>query len=135
MRVKDVGKDVKRLWLGAGAINGLISVAMGAFAAHVLKDRLPAEALDWVRTGSTYEMWHALALVGVALLSGRGAGKALTLAGWSFLAGCVLFSGSLYLLALTGWQGFAFVTPFGGIAFLVGWAALAWTAIASPKRG
>ena len=133
-RMNGGGKDVKRLWLGAAAINGLIAVAMGAFAAHGLKDRLPAEALDWVRTASTYEMWHALALVGVALLAGGGAGKALTLAGWGFLAGCLLFSGSLYLLALTGWQGFAFVTPVGGIAFLIGWAALAWQAIAGPNQ-
>ena len=128
------GKDVKRLWLGAAAINGLISVAMGAFAAHGLKDRLPVEALDWVRTASIYEMWHALALIGVALLAGRSASKALTLAGWSFLAGCLLFSGSLYLLALIGWQGFAFATPVGGVAFLIGWAALAWQAIAGPNQ-
>ena len=105
MRMSGGGKDVNRLWLGAGAINGLIAVAMGAFAAHGLKDRLPAEALDWVRTGSTYEMWHALALIGVALLARRERARRWRFAGWSFLAGCVLFSGSLYLLALTGWPG------------------------------
>ena len=60
------GKDIKRFWLGAGAINGLISVAMGAFAAHGLKDRLAPDALDWVRMASTYEIWHALALIVVA---------------------------------------------------------------------
>jgi len=132
--MSDQGKGFNRLWLAAGAINGLVSVAMGAFAAHGLKDRLPAEALEWVRTGSTYEMWHALASIGVALLALRGMSRALELAGWSFLAGCVLFSGSLYLLALIGWRGFAFVTPLGGFAFLIGWAALAWHAIAGSNR-
>jgi uncharacterized membrane protein YgdD (TMEM256/DUF423 family) len=129
------GKGANRLWLGAGAINGLISVAMGAFAAHGLRDRLPVEALDWVHTGSTYEMWHALALMGVAILATGKPGRALCLAGGAFLLGCILFSGSLYLLALTGIRGFAFITPFGGGAFLVGWAALAWHAIAGTRGG
>jgi uncharacterized membrane protein YgdD (TMEM256/DUF423 family) len=128
------GKEMSRLWLGAGAINGFIAVAMGAFAAHGLKDRLAPEALDWVHTGSAYELWHALALIGVALLASRGSGKALGFAGWSFLVGCVLFSGSLYLLALSGWRDFAFVTPLGGIAFLAGWAALACHAFARNTR-
>jgi uncharacterized membrane protein YgdD (TMEM256/DUF423 family) len=133
-RMSDEGKGFNRLWLAAGAINALVSVAMGAFAAHGLKDRLPAEALDWILTGSSYEMWHALALIGVALLASRDEGRALGLAGWSFLTGCVLFSGSLYLLALSEWRGFVFLTPLGGAAFLIGWAALAWHAIAGQKR-
>jgi len=127
------GKGANRLWLGAGAVNGLVSVAMGAFAAHSLKDRLPAEALDWVRTGSSYGMWHSLALIGVAILAVAQSGRALCLAGGAFLLGCILFSGSLYLLALTGIRGFAFITPIGGGAFLVGWAALAWHAIARSR--
>jgi uncharacterized membrane protein YgdD (TMEM256/DUF423 family) len=118
-----------RLWLTAAAVNGFIAVAMGAFAAHGLKDTLPAEALDWVRTGSSYQMWHALAFFAVAVLPGAQANAALRVAGCSFLAGCVLFSGSLYLLALSGWRGFALVTPVGGGAFLIGWAALAWHGI------
>ncbi len=126
------GKDIKRFWLGAGAINGLISVAMGAFAAHGLKDRLAPDALDWVRMASTYEMWHALALIVVAAALPRN--RAVEIAAWGFLAGCVLFSGSLYLLALTGWRDFAFVTPLGGIAFLLGWAALAWHAVAGSHK-
>jgi uncharacterized membrane protein YgdD (TMEM256/DUF423 family) len=134
-RINSGGKDINRLWLGASAINGLISVTLGAFAAHGLKDRLTPEALDWVHTGSTYEMWHALALIGVALLARAATSKALAVAGWSFLAGCILFSGSLYLLALTGWRGFAFVTPIGGLAFLIGWAALVWRAIAGTRIG
>ena len=126
------GKDINRCWLAAGAINGFIAVAMGAFAAHGLKDRLAPEALDWVRTAATYEMWHALSLIVVATVLPRN--KAVKIAGWAFLAGSVLFSGSLYLLALTDWRGFAFVTPLGGIAFLFGWAALAWHAIAGTSK-
>ncbi len=132
--MSDEGKGFSRPWLAAGAINGLVSVAMGAFAAHGLKDRVTAEALDWVRTASSYEMWHALALIGVALLTAHGTTRALWLAGCGFLAGCVLFSGSLYLLALSSWRGFAFVTPMGGVALLIGWAALAWHAFARNPR-
>jgi len=122
-----------RLWLTAGAVNGFIAVAMGAFAAHGMKDSLPAEALDWVRTGASYQMWHALALLGVAALQRGGANAALRAAGGAFLAGSLLFSGSLYLLALNGWRGFALVTPLGGVAFLIGWAALAWHGIARGR--
>ena len=125
------GKDINRFWLAAGATNGFIAVAMGAFAAHGLQDRLAPAALDWVHTASTYEMWHALALI---VVTGLRRNKAVKIAGWGFFAGCVLFSGSLYLLALTGWHGFAFVTPLGGIAFLLGWAGLAWYAIVSSRQ-
>ncbi len=121
------------LWLTAGAVNGFMAVAMGAFAAHGLKDSFPAEALDWVRTGSNYQMWHALALIGVAVLQGAGCNVALRVAGSAFLAGCLMFSGSLYLLALSGWRGFALVTPLGGVAFLIGWVALAWHGIARGR--
>jgi uncharacterized membrane protein YgdD (TMEM256/DUF423 family) len=119
-----------RFWLSAAAANGLIAVATGAFAAHGLKDRLTPEALGWIKTASDYEMWHGLALLAIALL-GRGALRAAALA---FLIGIVLFSGSLYLLALTGWRGFAWVTPFGGVALLLGWALLLWQGIAGTKR-
>jgi len=129
----EVADRPTRLWLTAGAVNGFMAVAIGAFAAHGLKDSLPAEALDWVRTGSNYQMWHALALLGVAVLPAAGANFVVRVAGWSFLAGCVLFSGSLYLLALSGWRGFALVTPVGGFAFLTGWAALAWYGIARGR--
>jgi len=115
-----------RLWLTAGAVNGFIAVAMGAFAAHGLKDSLSPEALDWVRTASNFQMWHGLALLGIAVLPAASADVGLRIAAWSFLAGCLMFSGSLYLLALSGWRGLALVTPLGGLAFLIGWAALAY---------
>ena len=131
--MREAEVHLPRPWILAGAASGFMAVAMGAFAAHGLKDRLPAEALDWVRTGATYQMWHGLGLILVAVLATARTGMALRIAGLGFLAGCLLFSGSLYLLALTSWRGFAIITPFGGAAFLIGWAALAWCGIKSPR--
>ena len=117
-------------WLAAAAVNGFLAVALGAFAAHGLKGRLDEQALGWVETGVQYQMFHALALLAVAWLASREAvqGWSLLLAGWGFLAGCVLFSGLLYLMALTGWRGLGAVVPLGGLAFLAGWVGLFVTA-------
>jgi uncharacterized membrane protein YgdD (TMEM256/DUF423 family) len=115
-------------WLVAAGLNGLIAVAMGAFAAHGLRNALDPVALGWVETASRYQLWHALALLGVALLMRADLptrGRLLHLAGWAFLAGIVLFAGSLYLMALTPVRALAWVTPFGGVALLAGWACLA----------
>jgi uncharacterized membrane protein YgdD (TMEM256/DUF423 family) len=122
-----------RFWLAAGAANGFVAVAMGAFAAHGLKDRLPLEALAWIKTASDYQMWHGLALLAVAALARSGRANGLRPAAGALLLGVVLFSGSLYLLALTGWRGLAFVTPIGGTSLLLGWALLLWQAIAGTK--
>ena len=122
-----------RFWLSAAAANGLIAVAMGAFAAHGLKDRLSSDALGWIKTASDYEMWHGLALLAIALFGRDGAG-ALRAAAIAFLIGTILFSGSLYLLALAGWRGFALITPLGGTALLIGWALLLWHGIAGKLR-
>ncbi|MGH6929612.1 MAG: DUF423 domain-containing protein [Dongiaceae bacterium] len=113
-------------WLVAAGVNGLIAVAMGAFAAHGLRASLDAAALGWIETASRYQLWHALALVGIALLSKQAAGhrRLVDAIGWLFLAGIVLFAGSLYLLALTNLRAFAWITPFGGLALIAGWAAL-----------
>ncbi|HEX3430910.1 MAG TPA: DUF423 domain-containing protein [Rhizomicrobium sp.] len=110
-------------WLAVAAINGFIAVGAGAFGAHGLQSRLDAHALQTFETAARYQMYHALA-IGLASLAPRG--PATTLACVLFLAGIVLFSGSLYLLALTGTRLFGFITPFGGVAFLAGWAALVW---------
>jgi len=97
-------------------------------SAHALQGRLDAHALTVFETGARYQMYHALAM-GLAAFAMRGAAVSLaTIAASLFLAGIVLFSGSLYLLALTGARGFGIVTPFGGVAFLIGWIALAWAA-------
>jgi|SRR5688572_15471525 len=129
---------MSRWFLALCALNGFLAVAFGAFGAHGLKSRLSAvadgaERLDWWRTAATYHLAHALALGLVALLVARSAGAALSVAGFSFLVGMLLFSGSLYTMGLTGVRTLGAVTPFGGLAFLVGWAALAWAAFRSVE--
>jgi uncharacterized membrane protein YgdD (TMEM256/DUF423 family) len=106
-----------------GALNGLISVAAGAFGAHALKTRLDARSLEIFETAARYQMYHAFAMILCGMLATRA-----TTAGWVFQAGILIFSGSLYVLALTGIKGLGAVTPFGGLAFIVGWALLAWSA-------
>jgi uncharacterized membrane protein YgdD (TMEM256/DUF423 family) len=129
----EAGTRPSRFWLSAAAANGLIAVAMGAFAAHGLKGRLSADALGWVKTAAEYQMSHGLALLAVALLGPGRITGALRAAAAGFLIGIVLFSGSLYLLALTGWRGFAWITPLGGTAFLIGWALLLWHALTKSR--
>jgi uncharacterized membrane protein YgdD (TMEM256/DUF423 family) len=118
-----------RLFIALGALSGFISVAAGAFGAHALKQRLPPDLLAVFETGARYEMYHALALVAVGLLATRAPSQALHIAGWLFLVGTLLFSGSLYALALSGVRVLGAVTPLGGLAFLGGWALLAWAAL------
>jgi uncharacterized membrane protein YgdD (TMEM256/DUF423 family) len=116
------------LWLVIAAINGALAVAAGAFAAHALSGRIGVHALVLFETGARYHMYHALAL-GLAAFGMKGrATRAATWSAWLFLAGIVLFSGSLYLLALTDQRLFGFITPIGGVAFLAGWVALALAA-------
>ena len=116
-----------RSLVAAGAINAAIAVAAGAFAAHGLKDRIEAHALDVFETGARYQMYHALAMLLCAALAVRGA----VTAGWIFQAGIVVFSGSLYALALSDVKILGAITPIGGIAFLAGWAYLAYGALRS----
>jgi uncharacterized membrane protein YgdD (TMEM256/DUF423 family) len=116
-------------WLLVAAINGGLAVASGAFAAHGLQGRLDAHALQIFETGARYHMYHALALGLAAYAIRDAAAGAATVASIFYLAGIVLFSGSLYLLALTDMKGFAFVTPVGGLCFLIGWGALAVAAL------
>lgn len=121
-----------KTWLMLAAVNGFIAVAAGAFAAHGLEGRVAARALAAFETGARYHMFHALALLAVAWLAslhGQGGHAAVTLAGWAFLAGIVLFSGSLYFLGLTESRALVMITPIGGLAFLLGWAALFWAAL------
>lgn len=113
--------------LAAGAISGAIAVAAGAFGAHALKDRLSDKALAIFETGARYQMYHALAIVLCAALAGGLAGA--RTAGWLFQAGIVVFSGSLYALALTDVKVLGAITPLGGLAFLAGWIWLAVSAL------
>ncbi|VVP53166.1 DUF423 domain-containing protein [Pseudomonas silesiensis] len=113
-----------RGFLMLAAFFGFTGVALGAFAAHGLKSRLTAEYLAIFHTGVTYQLVHTLALLGVALLATQMPGRLITWAGASFAIGILLFSGSLYLLTMTGISKLGIITPFGGLAFLVGWFCL-----------
>lgn len=114
-----------RLWICTGAANGFIAVALGAFSAHFLDRQLGAEALGWIETGARYELFHAVALLSVAWLAGREVRSpvSLSVAGWAFLLGTILFCGTLYLMALTGVTGISRIVPIGGVAFLIGWGS------------
>jgi uncharacterized membrane protein YgdD (TMEM256/DUF423 family) len=118
-----------RTFLLLGAVGAFLAVTLGAFGAHGLRGRLSPEMLAVFETGVRYHMYHALALILVALVMGRMSGWLIQTAGWCFVAGIVLFSGSLYALALSGVTILGAVTPIGGLAFLVGWACLAFAAI------
>ncbi len=114
-----------RTFLLVGSVAAFFGVAFGAFGAHGLRGRLSPEMLSVFQTGVQYQMYHALALILVSLLL-RNSGWLVQAAGWCFVAGIVLFSGSLYLLATTGITMLGAITPLGGVAFLLGWAFLAF---------
>jgi uncharacterized membrane protein YgdD (TMEM256/DUF423 family) len=118
-----------RVFFALGALSALIAVAAGAFGAHALRTRLAPDSLGVFEVGARYHMYHALALLAAAWAVGRWPGGPAVTAGWLFVAGTLIFSGSLYLLALTGQRWLGAVTPIGGLAFILGWAALAWTAL------
>jgi uncharacterized membrane protein YgdD (TMEM256/DUF423 family) len=117
-----------RAFFFIGAVFGALGVAAGAFGAHGLKARLGPEMLAVFETGVRYHLIHALALLAVAWAATRWESRAVRAAGWLFVVGIVLFSGSLYALSLTGARGLGAITPFGGAAFILGWILLAWGA-------
>ena len=120
---------MERLFFALGALSGAMSVALGAFGAHGLRARLAADLLATFETGVRYQMVHALALLAVAWAVSRWGGSSLpAAAGWLFVAGTVLFSFSLYVLALTGARWLGAITPLGGVAFVAGWICLALAA-------
>ena len=114
-----------RTFLLLGAILGFLGVALGAFGAHGLRSRLSPEMLAVFETGVRYQMYHVFALLIVSAAIGHlGSARLLLMAGWFFFAGILIFSGSLYALALTRTGVLGAITPFGGLALLVGWACL-----------
>jgi uncharacterized membrane protein YgdD (TMEM256/DUF423 family) len=117
-----------KLFFAIGSISGFLGVMLGAFGAHALKGRLDAELLATFEVGVRYQMYHALALLAVGWAATRWPGAAVTASGWLFVAGTVIFSGSLYALALSGARWLGAITPLGGLAFLAGWLCLAWAA-------
>lgn len=124
-----------RVYFGLGAVNGLLAVLLGAMGAHLLKGRIPAELMVTFETGAHYHGLHALALVAVGLALASWDTRWLRVAGVAFTAGILLFSGSLYLLAVTGERWLGAVTPFGGTALMLGWLALAAGAWRSKGHG
>jgi uncharacterized membrane protein YgdD (TMEM256/DUF423 family) len=113
------------VFLKFAAISGFLSVALGAFGAHGLKKRLSEDMLAVYQTGVEYQFMHTLALLAVSLfILHWGKSTALTIAGFSFIAGIIIFSGSLYALSLSGIKILGAITPIGGLAFLIGWASL-----------
>ena len=123
---------IARRFLILGALSGMLCVILGAFGAHGLQ-HLPAEHLEWWRKAVDYQGLHTLALLAVGLLGLQYDSKPLVLAGWLDLIGILLFSGSLYLLALTGIRPLGMVTPFGGLAFIGSWGCLLLAAWRLPR--
>lgn len=113
-----------KLFLLIGAINGFLAVALGAFGAHGLEGKISEKALKTWDKAVNYQMFHTMAILVVGLLLARAQSAGLGTAGWLFLAGIVLFSGSLYVYSVSGITTFAMITPVGGLAFLAGWIAL-----------
>ncbi len=116
------------MWFGVGALAGALGVALGAFGAHGLKSRVEPELLTVFETGVRYHMYHALALLAVGWAAGRWPGSGVEASGWLFACGIVIFSGSLYLMTLTGARWLGAITPIGGLAFIAGWTLLAISA-------
>jgi uncharacterized membrane protein YgdD (TMEM256/DUF423 family) len=119
----------QRGFLITAGILGALAVTLGAMAAHALEKRLSVEALEWFETGAKYHMYHALALLALSLGPAKlWDARATRVAGWAWIAGIILFSGSLYALALTEIRALGAITPFGGVAFITGWIAVAFAA-------
>ena len=122
-----------RLFFILGCLSAFIAVAAGAFGAHALRGKLTPDSFNAFEVGVRYHMYHALALIAVAWAINHWPDSNATVAGWLFVAGTVLFSGSLYAMSLTGIQAFGAVTPIGGLLFIAGWLYLAWTIFSRVK--
>jgi uncharacterized membrane protein YgdD (TMEM256/DUF423 family) len=121
--------NMDRVFFGLGAVSAMLAVAAGAFGAHALRARITPENLAIFETGARYQIYHALALLAAGWAVSRWPGSLPVYAGWLFVSGSILFSGSLYILALTGVRWWGAVTPIGGLAFLAGWLCLVLTAV------
>lgn len=114
-----------KLFIIIGAINAFLAVALGAFGAHGLEGKVEPKYLETWETGVKYQMYHALGLIAIGIISGNvSPGPLLSWSGWLMLIGIILFSGSLYVLTLSGIKVLGAITPFGGVAFLVSWVLL-----------
>jgi uncharacterized membrane protein YgdD (TMEM256/DUF423 family) len=124
---------MERTIFAGGSLLAGIGVVLGAFGAHALKASLSPQLLATFETGVRYQMYHALGLLALAWAVDRWPDRRLAPAAWLLLGGTVVFSGSLYLLVLTGVRWFGAVTPFGGVALIAGWGLAAWRLVASPE--
>lgn len=122
---------MSRLFFAFGSGFALIAVITGAFAAHTLKSKLSPDMFQVFEVAVRYQMYHALGLIAVAWAASQWSSQLIAASGWLFVTGIVIFSGSLYILSLTGVRWLGAITPIGGIAFIVGWGCLLWTAIRS----
>ena len=120
---------MSKLIIILAGVNGFLAVSIGAFAAHMLRDRLSPELLNTFQTGVQYHMYHALALLGIGLMMlNFSASNLLRISAYLMMSGIVLFSGSLYLLSITGIRWLGAITPLGGLCFLTAWALIVWFA-------
>lgn len=126
-----ISQPTDRVFIAVGATLGLIAVAAGAFGAHALRSRLAPDLLATFETAVRYQMYHAVALIGLGLVADRWPAPQIGWAGWLLVVGTVIFSGSLYVLTLTGTRWWGAVTPFGGVCLVAGWACLLWGMLAS----
>ncbi len=120
---------MKSNWFALGAIVAAIGVALGAFGAHALKSRVTEDLLAVFEIGVRYQMYHAMALLAVGWAASRWPGIWITASGWLFTVGILVFSGSLYLMTFSGARWLGAITPIGGLCFILGWTALAVTAL------
>lgn len=120
---------VAKQWILAGSILGFFSVALGAFGAHALRESLPEKSLVVFQTGVQYQMYHSIALLALGVWGALQPAAPTTLTGYAFITGVVLFSGSLYALAMTQIHYLGMITPLGGVSFLLGWASFAWSVL------
>ncbi|MEC0238744.1 DUF423 domain-containing protein [Paenibacillus dokdonensis] len=126
---------MQRKFMIIGALMAMLSVAIGAFGAHLLEPIVGESSMKVYETGVQYHMVHALGIIFVAVAAGFwGDSRKLALAGWLLFAGIILFSGSLYLLAITGIKPLGIITPFGGVAFMIGWICLMAEAVSKKKK-
>ena len=125
--IKNPRLNMERFFFISGAIAAFVAVALGAFGAHSLRTKLSPDMLTIFEVGVRYQMYHAFGLIAVAWAITRWPEANLNAAGWAFIIGIVVFSGSLYLLTLTDVRWLGAITPLGGLAFLIGWAILVWS--------
>lgn len=125
---------MSNLFIGLGALNAFIAVAMGAFSAHALKGKLSEHYLSVIQTAADYQFYHALGLILIGMLYQHNKARLNALSGWLMFSGIILFSGSLYALGLSGAKSLGMITPLGGLCFLIAWLMLAFSHIKPQKE-